>query len=79
MKSAQRPDAPRRTAQSMADDRQKRDDDVKRHIQKERKTLEDKVARLRELRLAKEAADARSSETKAAPAPRRARSRRVQG
>jgi len=79
MKSAQRPDAPRRTAQSMADDRQKRDDDVKRHIQKERKTLEDKVARLRELRLAKEAADARSNETKAAPAPRRARSRRVQG
>jgi hypothetical protein len=77
MKSAERPDAPRRTAQSMADDRRKRDDDVKRQIEKERKTLEEKVARLRALRLAKEAADALSAE--AAPAPRRARAPRAQG
>jgi hypothetical protein len=77
MKSAQRSDAPRRTAQSMADDRQKRDDDVKRHIEKDRKALEEKVARLRALRLAKEAADALSAA--AAPAPRSARPRRAQG
>lgn len=77
MKSAERPDAPRRTAQSIADDRRKRDDDVKRQIEKERKTFEEKVARLRALRLAKEAADATSAE--AAPAPRRARARPAQG
>ena len=58
MKSA---DSPRRTARSMADDRQKRDDDVKRQIAKEREALEEKVARLRALRLAKEAADAASA------------------
>lgn len=77
MKSAERPDAPRRTAQSMADDRRKRDDDVKRQIEKERKTFEEKVARLRALRLAKEAADALAPEP--APAPRRARAPRAQG
>ena len=77
MKSAQRPDAPRRTAQSIADDRRRRDDDVKRRIEKERKTLEEKVARLRALRLEKEAADALSAE--AAPAPRTARTRPAQG
>jgi hypothetical protein len=77
MKSAERLDAPRRTAQSIADDRQKRDDDVKRHIQKERKALEEKVARLRALRLAKEAADTHPAEP--APAPRAARARRARG
>ncbi|HEV3174911.1 MAG TPA: hypothetical protein VGZ72_02935 [Stellaceae bacterium] len=77
MKSAERADAPRRTAQSIADDRQKRDDDVKRQIKKERQTLEEKVARLRALRLAKEAADALSAE--AAPAPRKPRARRAEG
>jgi hypothetical protein len=77
MKNAERPDAPRRTAQSMADERQKRDDDVKRQIERERKTFEEKVARLRALRLAKEAADAPSAEP--APAPPRARTRRAQG
>jgi hypothetical protein len=77
MKSAERPDAPRRTAQSIADDRRKRDDDVKRQIEKERKTFDEKVARLRALRLAKEAADTRTAE--AAPAPRRARAPRGQG
>lgn len=77
MKSAERPDAPRRTAQSIADERQKRDDEVKRHIEKERKALEQKVARLRALRLAKEAADALSAE--AAPARPGARARRAQG
>jgi hypothetical protein len=77
MKSAERPDAPRRTARLVSDDRRKRDDDVKRHIEKERKTLEEKVARLRALRLAKEAADAISAE--AAPARRRARARPAQG
>jgi len=77
MKSAERPDAPRRTAQSIANDRQKRDDDVKRQIEKERKTFEEKVARLRALRLAKEAADAVSAE--AAPAPRPARTRPARG
>ena len=75
MKSAERTDAPRRTAQSMAAERQKRDDDVKRQIQKERQTLEEKVTRLRALRLAKEAADAAS--TAAAPAPRKPRVRRA--
>jgi len=77
MKSAARSDAPRRTAQSIADQRQKRDDDVKRQIEKERQTLEAKVARLRALRLAKEAADAISTE--ATPAPRKPRARRAQG
>jgi hypothetical protein len=78
MKSAERPDAPRRTAQSIANDRQKRDDDVKRQIEKERKTFEEKVARLRALRLAKEAADAVSAEA-APPPPRKARAPRAQG
>lgn len=78
MKSAERLGAPRRTAQSIADDRRKRDNDVKRHIEKERKTFEEKVARLRALRLAKEAADAISAQA-AAPAPRRARARPAQG
>ncbi len=76
MKSAERADAPKRTAQTMAADRQKRDDDVKRQIAKERQTLEDKVARLRALRLAKEAADAVSA-AEAVPAPRKARARRA--
>ena len=62
MKSAERPDAPRRTAQSIADERQKRDDGVKRQIETERRTLEEKVARLRALRLAKEAAESRPAE-----------------
>jgi len=75
MKSAERTVAPRRTAQSIAAERQKRDDDVKRQIQKERQTLEEKVTRLRALRLAKEAADAAS--TAAAPAPRKPRVRRA--
>jgi len=77
MKSAERSDAPRRTAQSIADQRQKRDDDVKRQIEKERQTLEAKVARLRALRLAKEAADALAPEP--APVPRKQRARRAQG
>jgi hypothetical protein len=77
MKSAERPDAPRRTAQSIADNRRRRDDDVKRRIEKERKTLEEKVARLRALRLAKEAADVISAQ--AAPAPRKTRARPAQG
>ena len=77
MASATRADAPRRTAQTIADQRQKRDDDVMRQIQKERQTLEEKVARLRELRLAKEAADAVSS--KAEATPKKPRVRRAQG
>ena len=77
MKSAERSDAPRRTAQSIADQRQKRDDDVKRQIEKERQTLEAKVARLRALRLAKEAADALAPAPP--PAPRKQRARRAQG
>ncbi len=77
MSNAVHPNAPRRTAQSIADERQRRDDDVKRQIEKERKGLEEKVARLRALRLAKEAADALSPE--AAPAPRKVRARHAQG
>ena len=77
MKSAERSDAPRRTAQSIANERQKRDDDVKRQIEKERQTMEAKVARLRALRLAKEAADALAPEP--APTPRKPRARRAQG
>jgi hypothetical protein len=76
MKSAERADAPKRTAQTMAADRQKRDDDVKRQIAKERQTLEDKVARLRALRLAKEAADAVAA-AEAVPPPRKTRARRA--
>jgi hypothetical protein len=69
-------DTPRRTAQSIADERKKRDDDVMKQIERERQTLEAKVARLRALRLAKEAEDAAS----AAPvAPRKPRARRVHG
>ena len=77
MKNAEYVKAAPRTAQSMADERQKRDDDVKRQIEKERKTLEEKVARLRALRLAKEAADALVVEPP--PVPRKPRSRRAQG
>ena len=75
MKSAARPDTPRRTVQSMAEERQKRDDGVKRQIETERKTLEEKVARLRALRLAKEAAESRAAE--AARPPLKARARRA--
>jgi di/tripeptidase len=74
MKSA---DSPRRTAQSIAEVRQKRDDDVRRRITKEREALEEKVARLRALRLAKEAADAVSAVPVAAP--RKPPARRTQG
>ena len=77
MKSAERSDAPRRTAQSIADQRQKRDDDVKRQIEKERQTMEAKVARLRALRLAKEATDALAPDPP--PTPRKPRARRAQG
>jgi len=77
MKSSERSDAPRRTAQSIADQRQKRDDDVKRQIEKERQTMEAKVARLRALRLAKEATDALAPEPP--PTPRKPRARRAQG
>jgi len=77
MKSAERSDAPRRTAQSIADQRQKRDDDVKREIEKERQPTEAKVARLRALRLAKEATDALVPEPP--PTPRKPRARRAQG
>ncbi len=73
MKSAERPNAPRRTAQSIAAERQKRDDEVKQQIEKERKALEEKVARLRTLRLAKEAADALSAATERRPPKTRAR------
>jgi len=67
-------DTPRRTAQSIADERKKRDADVMKQIERERQTLEAKVARLRALRLAKEAEDRASA---AAPAPRKPR--RAQG
>jgi hypothetical protein len=77
MKSAERSDAPRRTAQSIADQSQKSDDDVKRQIEKERQTMEAKVARLRALRLAKEATDALVPEPP--PTPRKPRARRAQG
>ena len=73
MKSAERPDAPRRTAQSMADERQKRDDGVRRQIETERRTLEEKVARLRALRLAKEAAETRPAAAERRPLKARAR------
>jgi hypothetical protein len=71
-------DPPRRTAQSIADARQKRDDDVMKQIGRERQNLEAKVARLRALRLAKEAEDAASAAA-AAAAPRKPRPRRAQG
>ena len=61
MTSATRTDAPRRTTRTIAEERQRRNDDVMRQIQKERQTFEEKVARLRELRLAKQAADAISA------------------
>ncbi len=70
-------DAPRRTAQSIADERQKRDDEVMRKIAKERHTLEEKVARLRQLRLAKEAADAISAPPEVKP--KRSPARRARG
>ncbi len=69
-------DTPRRTAQSIADERQKRDKDVMKQIERERQTLEAKVARLRALRLAKEAEDRASP---APPAARKPRQRRAQG
>lgn len=73
MKSAERPDTPRRTVQSMAEERQKRDDGVKRQIETERRALEEKVARLRALRLAKEAAESRAAEAERPPLKARAR------
>lgn len=79
MKNAERADAARRKAKSVSDQRQKRDDDVKRQIEKERQVFEAKVARLRELRLAKEAADASASLAEAAPTRRKPRSQGVPG
>ena len=77
MTNATRPDAPRRSVQTIASERQKRDDDVMRQLKKERQTLEEKVARLRELRLAKEAADATSAVPEAPV--RKLRVRRARG
>jgi hypothetical protein len=79
MKNAERAEAARRKAKSVSDQRQKRDDDVKRQIEKERQVFEAKVARLRELRLAKEAADAAANLAEAAPARRKPRSQGAPG
>jgi hypothetical protein len=77
MSNAERAEKSRRTAQALLEQRQKRDDDVKRQIAKERQALDAKVAKLRELRLAKEAADAALPPPP--PSPRKPRSPRAPG
>ena len=62
--------AARRNAQAVWEKSQKRDEEIVKERDKARNAEASKVARLKELRLAKEAAD-REAAAKAPPAPRR--------
>jgi hypothetical protein len=68
MRNAERDATARLKAEAVLAKRKKQDDEIIQQREKEREAVAAKVARLRELRLAKEAAEARS---KPAPKPRR--------
>ena len=67
----------RRNAEALLGKAQKRDDDFKLEQEREREAMALKTARLRELRLAKEAEDQRTApparQTARSPRPRRSR------
>jgi hypothetical protein len=67
----------RRNAEALLGKAQKRDDDFKLEQEREREAMALKTARLRELRLAKEAEDQKTAsparQTARAPRPRRSR------
>ena len=62
MRNSERDLEARRKAQALWDEHKKRDEKVLKEKDKERQAEADKVARLRELRLAKEAADRKTAE-----------------
>jgi len=62
MRNSERDIEARRKAQALWDEHKKRDEKVLKEKDKERQAEAEKVARLRELRLAKEAADRKSAE-----------------
>ena len=62
MRNSERDIEARRKAQALWDEHKKRDEKVLKEKDKERQADAEKVARLRELRLAKEAADRKSAE-----------------
>jgi hypothetical protein len=64
----------RRKAEAVLSQRRKQDDDIVQRRAKERETSAEKVARLRELRLARDAAEAQAK-----PKPRLVASRRKSG
>lgn len=62
MRNSERDLEARRKAQALWDEHKKRDEKVLKEKDKERQAEAEKVARLRELRLAKEAADRKTAE-----------------
>jgi hypothetical protein len=62
MRNVEQADKVRRTAEALFDQHQERDDEAVQQRAKERQALAAKVARLRELRLAKEAEDTKSAQ-----------------
>ena len=58
MRDSERNAEARRRAEAVLTQRKKQEDEIIRQREKEREAVAEKVARLRELRLAKEAADA---------------------
>ena len=62
MRNSERDLEARRKAQALWDEHKKRDEKVLKENDKERQAEAEKVARLRELRLAKEAADRKAAE-----------------
>jgi hypothetical protein len=73
MRDTERDVEARRKAEAVLAQRKKQDDEVVKRREKEREAVAEKVARLRELRLAKEAADAQAK----AKAPATARFRKA--
>jgi hypothetical protein len=70
-RAEQRDAEARRAAQAVWNKNQQRDADVLKDKEKARLAESQKIARLRELRLAAAASAARDAEAQAAPAPRR--------
>jgi hypothetical protein len=62
MRNSERDLEARRKAQALWDEHKKRDEKVLKEKDKERQAEAEKVARLRELRLAKEAADRKTAD-----------------
>jgi hypothetical protein len=71
MSDSERGGEARRKAEAVLAQRKKREDEFVQQREKEREAVAAKVARLRELRLAKEAAEAQTKPKAQAPAKRR--------